>query len=247
MCTHLSVSSPRKLYCLKRCSDTSLMQQRRLSCHGQRRGGLRLTLLQCLSSIRSRYCMWKLRRLLGPDFDEFDFLIGARQAATSIIGAVRQADWNRIHSCCTNQGACAIYSLCQSQRNFHYLKLLRFESQHLCQVSPKSVRRQYENGRTYINVNLAFVGLRNMRDFATFSEQQEMLQLSRQVLEQSQIPELHLAIQQRIVLSEFLLTLRRDSESQEWLVDFYKVFGFKLVNYSPVTLEYRVIEILKPV
>jgi len=50
-----------------------------------------------------------------------------------------------------------------------------------------------------------------------------------------------------MVLSEFLLTLRRDSESQEWLVDFYKVFGFKLVNYSPVTLEYRIIEILKPV
>ncbi|XP_034476093.1 uncharacterized protein LOC117783044 [Drosophila innubila] len=185
MCSHLSGSSPRKFYCLIRCPDTSLIQQRNLSYQGQRRRGFRLTLLQWLSGVRSQYCMWKLRRLLAPDFDEFDFLIGARQAAISIIEAVRQSDWNRIHSCCTDEGACAIYSLCQSQKNIHYSKLLRFESQHLCQVSPKSVRRHREDGRTYVYVNLAFVGLRNMRDFATFDEQQEMLQLTRQVLEQS--------------------------------------------------------------
>ncbi|KAL7738424.1 hypothetical protein ACLKA6_006737 [Drosophila palustris] len=227
------------------------MQKRKLSYQGPRRRGFRVTLLQWLSGVRSRYCMWKLRRLLAPDFDEFDFLFGARQAASSIIDAVRQADWNRIHSCCTNQGACAIYNLCRSQRNIHYSKLLRFECQHLCQVWPKSVRMHCEDGRTFVYVNLAFVGLRNMRDFATFDEQQEMLQLTRQVLEQSRIPDQNLAIQQRIVLSEFLLTLRRElsesSESPDWLVDFYKVFRFKLVNYSPVTLEYRVIEILKPV
>lgn len=238
-----------------RCPDTSLIPQRKLSYQGQRRRGFRVALLQWLSGVRSKYCMWKLQRLLAPDFDNLDFLIGARQAAISIIEAVRQSDWNRIHSCCTHEGACAIYSLCQSQRNIHYSKLLRFERQHLCQVSPKSVRRHCDvDGRTYIFVNLAFVGLRNIRDFATLDEQQEMLHLTREVLQQSRIPDQHLAIQQRIVLSEFLLTLRKEiteselgSGSLDWLVDFYKVFRFKLVNYSPVTLEYRIIEILKPV
>jgi len=35
MCSHLSGSSPRKFYCLIRCPDTSLIQQRNLSYQGQ--------------------------------------------------------------------------------------------------------------------------------------------------------------------------------------------------------------------
>ncbi|KAH8298547.1 hypothetical protein KR044_010955 [Drosophila immigrans] len=249
-----TISSPRKFSCLIRCPDSLCLRQRKRSYHNHRHHhrGLRVTLLQWISGLRSRYCMWKLQRLFAPSFDGHDFLVGARQAAIAIIKAVHEADWNRIHSCCTDQAACAIYALCQGQRNIHYSKLLRFESQHLCQVLPTAVWRQCEDGRTFVYVNLSFVGLRNMRDFATLGEQQEMLQLMRQVLKQSQIPEQNLIIQQRLVLSQFILTLRRElirseSDPQEWLVDFYKVFGFKLVNYSPVTLEYRVIEIVKPV
>ncbi|XP_062134142.1 uncharacterized protein LOC133844246 [Drosophila sulfurigaster albostrigata] len=253
MCKQLStISSPRKFNNLLRYPNTAWLQQRKISYHNPRRRGVRLALVQWINGLRTRYCMWKLKRLFAPNFDELDFLFGARQAATMIIKAVHESDWNRIRSCCTDQGSCAIYSLCQSQRNIHYSKLLRFESQHLCQVSPTLVKKQCEDGRTFVYVNLVFVGLRNMRDFATQNEQQEMLQLMRQVLEQSQIPDQKLIIQQRIVLSQFALTLRRElkqseSDPQEWLVDFYKVFGFKLVNYSPVTLEYRVIEIVKPV
>ncbi|KAH8355100.1 hypothetical protein KR093_005420 [Drosophila rubida] len=253
LCSQLSsVASPAKFCCVIRCPDTSWLQHRTLSYHNHRRRGLRVALLQWISGLRSRYCMWKLQRLLSPNFDKHDFLIGARQAATTIIRAVHESDWNRIHSCCTDQGACAIYALCQDQKDIPYSKLLRFENQHLCQVSPTAVWRQCENGRTHVYVNLAFVGLRNLRDFATLGEQQEMLQLMQQLLKRSHIPEQRLIIQQRIVLSQFILTLRTELarsefDPQDWLVDFYKVFGFKLVNYSPVTLEYRVIEIVKPV
>ncbi|KAH8418389.1 hypothetical protein KR222_008475, partial [Zaprionus bogoriensis] len=210
----------------------------------------RLSLLQWLSRLRARCCMWQLRKLLAPDFDEFDFLAGARQAATTIIRAVQQADWSRIRGCCTDQGACAIYGLTQSQRQINYSKLVRFENQHLCQVSPVSVRRQREQERQFVYVNVALVGLRDMRDFATPHEQQEMQQLTRQVLLESEIPERIAPCQRRLVVGEFLLTLRRELgelEPHEWLIDFYKVFGFKLVNYSPVTLQYRIIELLKPV
>ncbi|XP_070066082.1 uncharacterized protein [Drosophila virilis] len=233
-------------------SVRSLPQNRALSYLGQRQQGWKSALMLWLSGLRSRYCMWKLRRLLGREFDEFDFLVGARQAATMMIEAVHQANWSRIRGCCTDQGACAIYGLTHSQRKMQYTKLVRFESQHLCQVAPVSVQRQCEDGRNYVYADIVFIGLRDMRDFATYGEQQQMLQQIKEVLQQSQIPEQIAPTHRRVVLGEFLLTLRKeltksDADSQGWLVDFYKVYGFKLVNYSPVTLQYRVIEFLKPV
>ncbi|EDW05205.1 GH13922, partial [Drosophila grimshawi] len=134
-------------------------------------------------------------------------------------------------------------------------QLVRFERQHLCRVEPVTVQRLCEDGRNYIYVDIAFVGLRDMRDFACSVEQQEMWQQMRQVLRKSQIPEQLAPTHRRIVLGEFQMTLRKELRPEEsggtdtkgWLVDFYKVYGFRLVNYSPVTLQYRVIEFLKPV
>ncbi|XP_023161485.2 uncharacterized protein LOC111593113 [Drosophila hydei] len=230
-------------------------RNREVSCMSYRRPGWRPALRYWLSGLRSRYCMWKLRRVLGPEFDEFDFLVGVRQAATLMIEAVRQANWKRIRSCCTDQGACVIYRLTQNQRNLQYTKLVRFESQHLCQVMPISVQRLVEQGRRYVYANIVFVGLRDLCDFASSREQQEMLKQIRDVLQGSQIPEQITPTHRRIVLGEFMLTLRKElaeSESEEnepkdWLVDAYNIFGVKLVNYSPVTLQYRIIEFLKPV
>ncbi|EDW10480.1 uncharacterized protein LOC6580742 [Drosophila mojavensis] len=244
-----------KCWWLIRCAMRCTPPNREVSYMSYRRQGWRPSLMLWLSGLRSRYCMWKLRRALGPDFDEFDFLMGVRQAASLMIEAVRLANWSRIRSCCTDQGACAIYGLTQSQRNLQYTKLVRFESQHLCQVVPISVQRLVEQGRNYVYANIVFVGLRDLCDFASSGEQQEMLQQIRDVLQESQIPEPIAPTHRRIVLGEFLLTLRKeladpkgdDDEPKDWLVDSYNIFGVKLVNYSPVTLQYRIIEFLKPV
>jgi len=37
------------------------------------------------------------------------------------------------------------------------------------------------------------------------------------------------------------------SEENGWLVDSYKVHRFKLISFSPKTLNFRVIEFMKPV
>lgn len=212
------------------------------------RSGFKLALLHWISRMRTRYCMWKLRQLMPPDFNESDFMLGARHAATTIIKAVQKADWNSIHGCCTDRGACEIYGLTQSQQG-DYSKLLRFECQHLWQVLPIAVQRQCMDGRTFVYVRLSFVGLRDMRDFATCHEHEEMLKMTRQMLQESRIPEQMSPFQQRLIVGEFLLTLAIELglETHDWLVDYYKVFGFKLVNYSPVTLKYRIIELQKPV
>lgn len=213
------------------------------------RGSFKLALLHWICRLRSRYCMWKLRRLMPPDFDESMFLVGARQAAATIINAVQAVDWSSIHNCCTDRGACEIYGLTQSLRNFNYTKLLRFECQHLFQVSPISVQRQCEMGRTFVYVKISFVGLRDIRDFATFREQQEIFKLTRLMLEESELLEQFSPFHHRLVVGQFVVTLALELglETHDWLVDFYNVFGFKLINYSPVTLKYRIIELQKPV
>lgn len=213
------------------------------------RGSIKLALLHWICRMRVRYCMWKLRHLMPPDFDESRFLLGARQAASTIIKAVQAVDWSLIHNCCTDRGACEIYGETQSLRNCNYAKLLRFECQHLFQVSPIAVQRECENGRTFVYVKISFVGLRDMRDFATHGEQQEIMQLTRQMLQESHITDQMSPFHQRLIVGQFVLTLALELglDTHEWLVDFYNVFGFKLINYSPVTLKYRIIELHKPV
>ncbi|ALC41345.1 CG9863 [Drosophila busckii] len=207
--------------------------------------GWRLKLQQLLSGLRYRYCMWRLRRLLGSDFDEHDFVHGARQLASYVMDAARQSDWSRIRSCCTEHCASVTYS---QQRQNLCNQLVRFESQHLLQVLPLSVHRAWEQGRRYVFVDLAFTGLRDMQDFDSSGEQQQMRQLVLQVLQQAQLGGAQLTpMHQRLVLGEFLLSLRRElTQDSGWLVDFYKMHCIKLVNFSPVTLQYRVIEFLNP-
>ncbi|XP_030388325.1 uncharacterized protein LOC115634617 [Scaptodrosophila lebanonensis] len=209
--------------------------------------------------------MWKLRYFLAQNFDEFEFVAGTKQAAKAMIDAVRSLDWSQINKFCTPQSSGDIYALAQEYRKQLYPAIVRFDVDHFRTAMPTSVRTRYISDRWYLCVDMAFLGLRNVRDFDTQSEQQEMLKLTDQVLEKSKLQSHLTPGHQRIVLGELLLTFHRELIGSEangskldyeavaepeamseptdgWLIDNYKMHKIRLVNYSPVTMQYRIIE-----
>ncbi|EDW56924.1 uncharacterized protein LOC6615688 [Drosophila sechellia] len=218
----------------------------------------KLGVMQLLSGLRHRYCLWRLRRLLGVAFDEGGFEEGTRQAAVTIIDAVRQADWPCIRSCCTERGSADIYGL--SQMRSPYCCLVRFQREHLRHALPVRVVRRWIDGRYYVMVDMLFIGLRNLLDLGTEQEKEEMLQRIQSVLVNSQIDDKFEPSNCRLAIAEIVLTFSMelgdpqdprdiDGEDQDsgWLVDSYKVQRFKLISFSPKTLNLRVIDFLKPV
>ncbi|XP_016930747.2 uncharacterized protein [Drosophila suzukii] len=247
------------------------LQLHRGVCHmSRRRLRWKLGMMQLLSGLRHRYCLWRLRRLLGVAFDEDGFQEGTRQAAATMIEAVRQADWPCIRSCCTERGSADIYGL--SQVRSSYASLVRFQREHLRHALPVRVVRRWIDGRCYVLVDMLFVGLRNLLDLGSAEEKQEMIQRIQGVLADSQIEEQFDPNNCRLAIAELVLTFCKElgepsrvdppdsesesdsvkdiaSEEQEngWLVDSYKVHRFKLISFSPKTLNFRVIEFMKPV
>lgn len=265
--------SPNKILCVVRGvggvrTGSALNQtpQRRHACHmGSRRLRWKMNFLKALSSLRHRYCMWRLRRLLGVAFDEGGFQVGTRQAAATMIEAVRRADWPCIRSCCTERGSTDIYGLSRDQNP--YGSLVRFQSEHLRHARPMRVVRRGIDGRSYVLVDMLFVGLRNLLDFPSVEEQEEMRQQMQSVLSESDAQELSEPVGCRLVVAELVLTFckeleckcsrkypmepdsinNQDNPDAGWLVDAYKMHRFKLVSFSPATFNIRVIEFLKPV
>ncbi|XP_017054320.1 uncharacterized protein LOC108096889 [Drosophila ficusphila] len=266
-------SSPVKIISLARgggCGATTsqllipqrLQSHRELSSLSRTRLRWKVSAMQLLSGLRHRYCLWRLRRLLGVAFDEGGFQEGTRQAAATIIEAVRQSDWPCIRSCCTERGSLDIYGLAQNRRP--YGSLLRFQREHLRHALPVRVVRRWIDGDCYILVDMLFVGLRNLLDLGTTQEKEEMVQRIQNVLADSQIEEQFDPKHCRLAIGELVLTFckklggsevdLRDLDIQStqepddgWLVDSYKVHRFKLIGFSPKTLSFRVIEFLKPV
>ncbi|KAH8402278.1 hypothetical protein KR009_010973, partial [Drosophila setifemur] len=244
------------------CAIRQSAPQRQLSHLSSTRMRWKLNLVKMLSGWRHRYCIWRLRRLLGMGFDEGGFQEGTRQAAAIMIDAVRRADWPCIRNCCTEQGSSEIYGLSRDQGP--YGSLVRFQSQHLRHATPVRVVRRWIDGRCYVVVDMLFVGLRNLLDFATTEEQEEVLQRIRTVLSETESePE---SVQEqfepstcRLVMAELMLTfckdlgdpqdapLEPDSSEAGWMVDAYKMQGLKLVSFSPATFKFRVTEFQKPV
>ncbi|XP_017077389.1 uncharacterized protein LOC108112152 [Drosophila eugracilis] len=240
----------------------SALQAHRKHYHvSRRRLSWKLSMMQLLSSLRHRYCLWRLRRLLGMGFDEGGFQEGTRQAAATMIEAVRQADWPCIQSCCTKRGSADIYGL--SQVRYPYSKLVRFQRDHLRHCVPVRVVRRWIDGRRCVLVDMLFVGLRNLLDLGTAQEKEQMIQRIQSALADSQINEQLDAKNCRLAIAELVLTFCKElGDSQKdpedlsilneeardgWLVDSYKVNRFKLISFSPNTLNFRVIEFLKPV
>ncbi|EDW73670.2 uncharacterized protein Dwil_GK19559 [Drosophila willistoni] len=261
------MASPTKLICLVKrphiqsstpasTSSGACYTNRRELSHLCARFNLKWTIIELLCNLRSRYWMWRLHRMLDKEFSESEFLRGTREAAVVMIEAIRRADWACIHNCCTTEGSLDVYSLAQNGKT-PLMDLIRFQSQHLRDAVPVNVARDWIDGKCYIFVDMAFIGIRNIRDFATTAEQDEMMELTQNALRESQMPEQLVPSHSRIFLAEILITFRRElisdaeeeseGEGADWLVDAYKVFRFKLVNFSPVTLQCRVIEFLKPV
>ncbi|XP_016947765.1 uncharacterized protein LOC108023035 [Drosophila biarmipes] len=272
-------SSTSKIMCLARGGGYSpttaqsrhpaALQLHRGVCHmSGRRLRWKLGMMQLLSGLRQRYCLWRLRRLLGVAFDEGGFQEGTRQAAATMIEAVRQADWPCIRSCCTERGSADIYGL--SQVRSSYASLVRFQREHLRHALPVRVVRRWIDGRSYVLVDMLFVGLRNLLDLGSAQEKQEMIQQIQGVLADAQIEDQFDPNHCRLAIAELVLTFCKelgesskvdppDPESDAgqdvangerengWLVDSYKVHRFKLISFSPKTLNFRVIEFLKPV
>ncbi|XP_039482326.1 uncharacterized protein LOC120445787 [Drosophila santomea] len=222
----------------------------------------KIGVMQLLSGLRHRYCLWRLRRLLGVAFDEGGFQEGTRQAAVTMIEAVRQADWPCIRSCCTERGSADIYGM--SQVRSPYWSLVRFQREHLRHALPLRVVRRWIDGRYYVLVDMLFVGLRNLLDLGSEQEKEEMLQRIQSVLVNSRIDDQFDPKNCRLAIGELVLTFSKElghtqleaqdprdveGEDQEsgWLVDSYKVHRFKLISFSPKTLNLRVIDFLKPV
>ncbi|KAI8035951.1 hypothetical protein M5D96_011384 [Drosophila gunungcola] len=231
---------------------------RELSHLSGRRLRWKLGVMQLLSGLRHRYCLWRLRCLLGGAFDVGGFQEGTRQAAATMIEAVHQADWPCIRSCCTERGSADIYGLSQDQRP--YGRLVRFQRQHLRHALPVRVVRRWIDGRSYVLVDMLFVGLRNLLDLGTAQEKEEMVQRIQTVLADSQIQEQFDPKHCRLVIAELVLTfckelgesevdLQNSADEREdgWLVDSYELHRFKLISFSPKTLSFRVIEFPKPV
>nr|XP_016996578.2 uncharacterized protein LOC108057022 [Drosophila takahashii] len=235
-------------------------------CHmSRRRLRWKLSMMQLLSGLRHRYCLWRLRSLLGVSFDEGGFQEGTRQAAATMIEAVRQADWPCIRSCCTERGSADIYGL--SQVRSSYASLVRFQREHLRHALPVRVVRRWIDGRCYVLVDMLFVGLRNLLDLGTTQEKEEMIQRIQGALTDSQIDDQFDPNNCRLAIAELVLTfckelgessgledpldsdsdIKNEEPENGWLVDSYKVHRFKLISFSPKTLSFRVIEFLKPV
>ncbi|XP_043646310.1 uncharacterized protein LOC122615331 [Drosophila teissieri] len=260
-------SSTTQIMCLVRgggcmSNPTQLQAHRHLSHLTGSRLRWKVAVMQLLSGLRHRYCLWRLRRLLGVAFDEGGFQEGTRQAAVTMIEAVRQADWPCIRSCCTERGSADIYGM--SQMRSPYWSLVRFQREHLRHALPLRVVRRWIDGRYYVLVDMLFVGLRNLLDLGTEQEKEQMLQRIQSVLVDSRIDDQFDANNCRLAIAELVLTFSKElghtqldapdprdveGEDQEsgWLVDSYKVHRFKLISFSPKTLNLRVIDFLKPV
>ncbi|XP_016986277.1 uncharacterized protein LOC108049568 [Drosophila rhopaloa] len=240
----------------------ALQPHRSLGHLTRRRLRWKLSVMQLLSGLRHRYCLWRLRRLLGVAFDEGGFQEGTRQAAATMIEAVRQADWPCIRSCCTERGSADIYGLSQDQKPHDSLVI--FQRQHLRHALPVRVVRRWIDGRSYVLVDMLFVGLRNLLDLGTAEEKDEMVRRIETVLANSQIQEEFDPKHCRLAIAELVLTFckelgesevdaldadakDRDERPDGWLVDSYALHRFKLISFSPKTLSFRVIEFPKPV
>lgn len=219
--------------------------------------------IQALNGLQHRYCLWRLRRLLGVAFDESGFHEGTRQAAATMMEAVRLSDWLRIRSCCTERGSVDIYGLSQSSQR-PVSSLMRFQSQHLRQAVPVRVVREWIDGQCCVLVDMLFVGLRNLIDFDNKQEQAEVFQRVQNVLSELQIGEFVEPKCSCLVAAEVGLTfckklgeLEEDSEDlcgtpdrngdDGWLVDSYCLHHFKLISFRPDAQCFRIIEFLKPV
>ncbi|XP_017096762.2 uncharacterized protein [Drosophila bipectinata] len=263
--------SPNKILCVARglgrgpLTAVNQMHQQRHLCHiGSRRMKWQIKFLKSLSSLRQRYCLWRLRRLLGVDFDEGGFLVGSRQAAATMIEAVRRSDWPCIRGCCTERGSADIYGLSRDQSSYN--NLVRFQSEHLRHALPMRVVRQWIDGRRYVLVDMLFVGLRNLYDFPSIEEMEEMETQIQAVIPESEPHELE-PLACRLVVAELVLTFCKELECEDtyeyymeldsinnpdnpeagWLVDAYRMHRFKVVSFSPATYNIRVREFPKPV
>ncbi|KAH8291076.1 hypothetical protein KR054_008275 [Drosophila jambulina] len=232
-------------------------------CHLSRGSRLKLRVIQLLSGLRQRYCLWRLRRLLGVAFNEGDFQEGTRQAAATMIEAVRQSNWICIRSCCTERGSVDIYELAQGQGSQRSVGgLMRFQSQHLRHAVPLKVCRQWIDGHCCVLVDMLFVGLRNLLDFDSQEEQAEIFERLQNMLSELHVRRIDEPIQRCLVGAEVGLTFckkirefkedsqdsfRFSNKDDGWLVDSYRMHHLKLISFSPETRCFRVIEFLKPV
>ncbi|KAH8327324.1 hypothetical protein KR074_010196 [Drosophila pseudoananassae] len=264
--------SPNKILCVARglgggppTAANQTHQQRHVCRIASRRVRWKINFLKSLSSLRQRYCLWRLNRLLGVDFDAGGFLVGSRQAAATMIEAVRRSDWPCIRGCCTERGSADIYGLSRDQSS--YSNLVRFQSEHLRHALPMRVVRQWIDGRRYVLVDMLFVGLRNLLDFPSVEEQEEMKQQIEAVISESDSHELVEPFGCRLVVAELVLTFCKELDCEDafeypmepdsinnqdnpdagWLVDAYRMEHFKLVSFSPATFNIRVLEFPKPV
>ncbi|KAH8252487.1 hypothetical protein KR032_000212 [Drosophila birchii] len=235
----------------------------RAVCHLSRTNRLKLRFIQLINGLQQRYCLWRLRRLLGVAFDETGFQEGTRQAAATMMEAVRLSNWLCIRSCCTERGSVDIYGLAQGQGSQRSAGgLMRFQSQHLKHAVPLKVCRQWIDGQCCVLVDMLFVGLRNLLDFDTKQEQVEFVERLQSLLTELQAQRISEPIQSCLVATEIGLTfckklrkLEEDSEdlfrsaSKEdaWLIDSYRMHHLKLISFSREAQRFRVVEFLKPV
>ncbi|KAH8308954.1 hypothetical protein KR059_004151 [Drosophila kikkawai] len=226
----------------------------------------KLRIIEVFSRLQQRYCLWRLRRLLGVAFDESAFQEGTRQAAATMMEAIRLSNWICIRNCCTERGSVDIYGLAQGQGSHRSVgDLMRFQSQHLRHAVPLRVGRQWIDGQCCVLVDMLFVGLRNLLDFDTQEEQAEVFERLQNLLSELQVQRIGEPIQRCLVVTEVGLTfckkLRNLEEDFEefcrnpskggnddgWLVDSYRMHHLKLISFNPEAQCLRVVEFLKPV
>ncbi|KAH8252262.1 hypothetical protein KR038_000536 [Drosophila bunnanda] len=234
-------------------------------CHLSMRNRLRLRMIKVLSGLQQRYCLWRLRRLLGITFDETGFQEGTRQATATMMEAVRLSNWLCIRRCCTERGSLDIYGLAQGQGSQRSVgDLMRFQTQHLKHAVPLRVCREWIDGQWCVLVDMLFIGLRNLLDFETQKEQAEFLERLQHVLLELQAQRIREPIQSCLVAAEVGLTfckkLRKLENASEdlfqipskngdddgWLIDAYRMHHLKLISFCPVARSFRVFEFLKP-
>ncbi|XP_020800621.1 uncharacterized protein LOC110177969 [Drosophila serrata] len=235
-------------------------------CHLSMTSRLKLRMLQVISGLQQRYCLWRLRRLLGVAFDETGFQEGTRQATATMMEAVRHSNWVCIRKCCTERASVDIYGLAQGQGSQRSVgDLMRFQSQHLKHAIPQRVSRECIDGQCCVLVDMLFIGLRNLVDFETQKEQAEFFERLQNMLSELQAKRISEPIQGCLVAAEVGLTfckkLRKLEEDSEdlfqnpdkngdddgWLIDAYKMHHLKLISFCPQARSFRVFEFLKPV
>ncbi|KAH8305872.1 hypothetical protein KR018_000384 [Drosophila ironensis] len=158
----------------------------------------------------TKFNLWKLKWLWDRDFNESDFVEGAKQAAIVMTDIIRQQSAEKISEYTTPVGFQQITRDMLLSRNDTRLQLVRFQREHLRRAIPMKVATRQNFGRKYAFIDMLFVGLRNTKDFDTATEVVEVNEIIRRMDNELKTPPDVVAVPHRIVFAEIFIRFRRD-------------------------------------